>query len=499
MHAILKYICLACAVLLSSSLAGQTYLDISPSIRQAYDLITQLRMEAAHEELARIKAAEPDNMMVHHMEHYIDFFEVFISEDKEYFESIEDRLDDRLDAIESAAVEGPYKRFVLAEMELMWALIRSKFGGRLSVLSGVTKANSLLKENVHLYPDFEENKKSLSILHAIAESMPRLLRGLLGFQGSIEEGTREILSFVQHAQAHGSLFYEESVVVASYILFYLNNDHDAAWAMLRDHPLDIKTNPLLTFIYSNMAQRTGQNDLAIQMLEERVVAEDQIQFTYLDFLHGKFKLYRLDDDADVYMQRFIQQFDGKHFVKEAYQKLAWHALVVEGDESAYHRYMKQCKKNGDDLVDEDKQAHKEAKAKSAPNATLLKARLLYDGGYLARAHQLLITHAEQFPPQSDHREAYLYRLGRVLHGLKNYPEALELYSAVYQEYPKSKSFYRCNATLQMGYICEDQHRYQEALKHYNHCLAIKSSTYRSSLHQKARAGVERVEHKILHH
>lgn len=491
-HVLSSILALYCAIGIS-----QPRLEVTDDIKAIYEEISELHLKQAQSQIDLSREKDPNNVMLDHMEHYIDFFTVFITEDDAYFKEIEGKLDDRIRRVKNTPPDSPYRLFVQAEMELMWALIRMKWDQKLRAGSAVLRAYKLLRENVERYPSFAENNKSLSIIHAISESLPAWLRTLVGIRGSIAQGTEEILTFVEQAEAGQSIWYKEGVVVATYLLFYLNNEQSAAWDLLNEHDLNISSHPLLTFIYCNMAQKTGQNDLAIDMLEARSRDSLQLDFHYLDLLLGKYKLYRLDADADHYILRYIELFEGQHFIKEAYQKLAWHALVVSDDKDLYRQYLNKCVIYGEDLTDEDKQALKEAKHGEIPDSRLLRIRLLYDGGYLARAHQELILSQSHYPPGHVAREQYLYRQGRVLQGLQNYVEAINYLSVLLQEYPKSDSYYACNAALQIGMMLEDQERYTEALRYYHQSLNIDASTYRTSLHQKAKAGIERSRTKAI--
>lgn len=491
-----KNIGLACIFLIwNTAICAQAHMSLTSDIREAYALVTELKMYKADSVIQHIKKQDPDNKLVYHIENYIDFFTHFINEDKDAFEKVEDQLKERLTKITTQAIDSPYYLFAQAEMELQWALIRFKFNQRLKGGLAVLRAYKLLEENLLLFPDFAENKKSLSIIHALAPFVPSVIRKVLGIKGSIEEGTQEILDFVEKAKAERSLFYREGVVVAAYILFYLNNDQEEAWKLLEEHNLEVEKNPLLTFIYSNIAQKTGKNDLAIQLLETYSPQKDQIPFYYLDLLLGKNKLYRLDSDADVPIRRYLNQFKGKHFIKEGFQKLAWYELVVNEDLEAYDRYINRCLTMGEDLTDEDQQALQEAKSKTPLNPVLLKARLLYDGGYLKRAYDILIQHKEDFQEGNALEEEYTYRMGRVLQGMGKSPQAIRMYTKLIEDFEASSSYYRCNAALQTALILEEQERYAEALNFLQHCLSIDADTYRSSLHQKAKAGIERVRTK----
>ena len=239
-----------------------------------------------------------------------------------------------------------------------------------------------------------------------------------------------------------------------------------------------------------MAQKTGKTELAIKILEERPQSSAYLPFEYLDFLYGKFKLYRLDNDADTYLLQFVNSFKGRHYIKEAYQKLAWHSLITHNDKAQYLRYMNLCQKRGYTLIDEDKQAQKEAKSGEIYDATLLKARLLYDGGYYKRANDLLVAQANVYINSAFEGE-YYYRLGRIKDALQDDAEAIKYYNlAILKSNPKK--YFACNSALNAGIIYEKNKQYKDATQYYNKCLKLNPEGYANSLHQKAKTGLERV-------
>ena len=292
-----------------------------------------------------------------------------------------------------------------------------------------------------------------------------------------------------------SIFYDEITTIYAYILLFQNNKKSAAWKMINDRNLDHTTNPLAAFVKANMAQKNGYNDLAIDILNERPKGPQFESFYYLDLLIGKAKLYRLESGADKDIKRFIDNFNGEHFIKEAYQKLAWYELVMNNDFIAYKKYMQLCLDNGANLVDEDDQAQKEAKSKEIPNPDLLIARLLYDGGYYQRAHTHLITKSYLFHTGNADYLEYNYRLGRITQALSNPTDAIQYYGYVINLGSKAKSYFACNAALQIGLIFEGQKKYKKALYYLEKCLDIDPDEYKRSLHQKAESAIERVNEK----
>ncbi len=472
---------------------GQGYFEMSPAIKSAYKAVSQLRIDDARSEITEIKSKEPDNLLVYHVENYIDFFTLFINEEFEVYESIKDNKDIRLDLISKGDRSSPYYLFTIAEINLQWATARLKFGEKFKPMREVYKAYKLLEENQEKFPDFIANKKSLSIIHALGESIPGLLRTLFSVKGSIETGTKEIAELAAYSDEHPEfVFRDECYAIYAYILYYQNNQREKAYQVLKSANLDISSSPLLCFLMANISQKTGHNEEAMQLLENRPSGKKYMPFYYLDFMYGKFLMYKLDPTAMDHMELFIDNFKGRHFVKEAYQKMAWYALAAEDNIVDYKKYMARCISDGFKLVDEDKQALKEAKSKSVPNPVLLRARLLYDGGYYSQAYSTLILKAYLFTSDPLNIE-FNYRMGRILQALGNPSDAITYYLHTIDKGENSDSYYACNSALQIALILEQQQKFKKALQLFNRCLHIEPADYKAGLHQKAKSGIERVK------
>ena len=478
----------------SVPLGAQGYFKKTPLIAEAYGLVSTLQFDSARAKIDTIRKLEPDNLLVYHIENYIDFFTIFIREDESEFKKLEKNKNLRLSKINQGDKTSPYYLFTKAEINLQWATARIKFNQKFDAAREIYRAYKFLEDNQKKFPDFIENKKSLSIIHALGESIPGVIRKIMGVKGSIELGTKEIKEVVNFTEKNEFLFKDEAYAIYAYILFYQNNKREEAYQILNNANLDHSTSPLLCFLKANIAQKTGRNAEALQILEERPKGDSYLAFPYLDFMYGKFKLYELDTVSQDYMKKFLREFNGRHFIKEAYQKLAWYEIVTNDDIAAYKRYMKLCQREGYDLVDEDKQAQKESKDEEIPNPTLLKARLLFDGGYYNRAYSLLILNAHKFvDEESKEGLEFNYRMGRLSQELKNFRDAIMYYIKTINEGERRKSFMACNAALQIAVIFEEQENFKQAKKYFNLCLDISPKRYKNSLHQKAKSGLDRIK------
>ncbi len=472
---------------------AQSKFIMSTRVMDAYQDITSLKLAIGQLKLNEAKISESNNAMVYYIENYIDFFTLFIQEDYNSYKKLLANRDKRLEKIKLGDPNSPYYLFCQAEIILQWATIKLKFDKKISAASDVYSAYKLLEENKQRFPNFVENNKSLSIIHALAESVPSWVRNLMGIKGSVAVGTREIEELVQYSVKTNSIFKNEIIAIYSYILFYSNNRKEDAFRLYNEYKLDHRKNPLIAFLKSTMAHNTGRNDLAIKILEERPSGSQYLPFYYLDFIYGKYKLYRLDRDAKSYLIKFIDNFTGQHYIKEAYQKLAWYSLIIDNDVNSFQKYMKSCSLYGSKLIDEDIQAYNEARSEQVPDPILLKARVLFDGGYYFKAKQLLEQNTTKYTNSINDGEFY-YRMARILDALKSNNEALKFYDITIKRSDPSR-YYACSAALNAGLIYEQAKNYKKARVYFNLCLNSNPEGYSSSLHQKAKSGLDRIKNK----
>lgn len=489
-------LCLSIIVCVGKT-AGAQYFEFDAELTDIYTSITQLELESAELAIRSYKESHPQNYLVYHIENYIDFFRCFIDEDYQYFSSIKDRKEDRLESIQQGDKNSPYHKFSQAEVLLQWALVRLKFEEYATALLEMNRAIRLLEENDKLFPEFIANKKSLSALHALVGTIPDTYKSVLSwvssFNGTIEQGYQEIQQV--HADMDADFpFRREVIAIKALIELHVMNSPELAYNSAQHSALNSSTNPLLCFIVANIAHNAGRNDEAIEILESYKPSTTAHPLYYLDYLKGIYKLNRLDPDSDRYIRRYLNYFQGRHYIKEAYQKLAWYAWVIEGDSVEYRRNMEYCIIRGEDLIDEDKQAQNLAREKVLPNRALLQARLLSDGAYLDEA-LLLLNDIDISNLSSEQAIEYNYRKARVLHDLQKYSDAILNYKYCLSFPYNKEQYYQIAAHLYLGQLYESQGQSDAAIYHYKACLASESSQYEDSLHQKAKVGLLRIDTK----
>lgn len=484
-------------VLLHFATAAKKHFEWTPALREAYNKTLSLRFEEAEADLAKIRRTDPDNLLILHVENYLDFFHVYINEEETEFKKLEKNKDKRLEIIEAEGDKtSPFYLFLQADIRLHWALARLKFEEYSTAFFETNKAFKLLTANAKSFPNFMPNKKDLGILHAMVGTIPDnykwTVTWLSSMDGSMEQGKKELEEVLNYAQKHDFIYVSEIYVYYAYLMLHLENDSEEAWKIINKANLSPKENPLACFVMANVAMRTNRGDEAINILLKRPTGRQYAPFFYLDYMLGLVKLQRLDEDADVYLQRYVNNYKGRNFIKDAYQKLAWHQLL-NGDLTGYKKNMNLCKSKGYTIVGSDKSAMAEAKSGDIPAIELLKARVLFDGGRFQRAYEVLKGKKSSDYLSEKNRLEFNYRMGRITHGLGRYEESLRFYQLVIDQGRDSPYYYACRSALERGHIFEALGRKKQAKDAFQLCLDISPDDHKTGLHQQAKAGLRRIK------
>lgn len=482
--------------LLTSVYFAQARFEFTPTARSAYEQALSLRLDEARLTLAHLKRTDADNLIAYHIENYLDFLVLYLNQNEADYKRLKKNEEARLIKIQQGNVKSPYYLYTQADVRLQWALIKLRFGDYWSAFNDISKAHKLLQKNQEHFPDFLPNLKDLGVLHALVGTIPdhykwsvRLLGGL---NGTVAQGRRELSTVLQKARQQDFIFKTETAVMLATILLYLESDGEGAWQTLKTVHLQPENNPLHCFVMANVAMRSGRNDTAVELLENCPHNKKFVQVPQLEFLLGLAKLRRLDVHSDVHFNRFLQQQRSQDGLKETYQKLAWNELL-KGNTTGYQGFMKNVLTRGKTSTGADKDAQQEAKTGRVPYVSLVKARLLFDGGYFPKAYQQLQHLSSADFQDNVSRLEYLYRMGRILHGMEKWDEALGFYNRTIEQGRTEPFFYACNAALQAGLICEKRRDFKQAKAFFNTCLNINPTEYKTELHQKAKSGLERLK------
>jgi predicted negative regulator of RcsB-dependent stress response len=469
--------------------------DFNSNCVQAYDNLLSLKLKRARVLIDQEKVAHPDNAITILLDNYYDYFYLLTTDSKADFDRLKDNKGKRINLLEDEDDKSPYYNFAIAQVNLQWALIHSRFGENTSAGFEINKAYKLLQSNSKKFPSFMPDDIPLGMVNVLLGSLPdgalKSTLSFLGIKGNTSVGLNMLQQLsVKLPHSGYAMYYDELVFYLTYIQSYVINDSNA-YSKMQQYTASMDNGSLTkAYIKAFVALRTGHSGETIDLLEHRPTGPDYPPYPYLDYLLATAKLNRLDTTADDYFKKFLSETKGVSFIKDAYLHLAWDALL-HGDERKYESYIQQVKTKGYQFNDKDKQALTEA-GNPTPNVDLLKARLLFDGGFYEKALKLLQDKNPNSLIQVQDKTEYYYRLGRVYDALDKDDEALRNYQLTINAGKGTPYYYAPTAAVKIGNIYERQKNKAEAAHYYNMAIAFKNHQYENSIEQKAKEGLKRL-------
>jgi hypothetical protein len=478
----------------SCSLTASANFSFNARCIEAYKAIFDFRLNDARALIRDEKLQNPQNGITILLDNYVDYIGLLTSENKADYDRLKDVKSDRIDALEKNDENSPYYLYAQAEVYLQWGLLKGRFGDYMSSARDIKKAKNLLSDNAGKFPNFLPDQKCLDLINVVFGALPSNLKGIakfLGMDGNTQAGIAQLEKLRYQVKNTPYSFYNDEII---FFLCYLDidvlhdsNNYNKLLAYLGG--MDNK-NALLAYLKGYAAAKTAHNDDAINYLLAIPSTSQYTSMPAIDYLLGCAKLCRMDSDAYLFFNKYINEYKGVNYIKDSYLKLAYFYLL-KSDGARYNYYLGQVRSKGYAIDEKDKQALKEAND-TRPDIDLLKTRLYFDGGYFNRALvQLKDKQEGSFKLLRDKIE-FDYRLGRIYEKLSRYNDAIASYQKAINIGKATTYYFAANAALCIGGIYEHIQDDNQAANYYNQAIDMKNHEYESSISNQAKDGLQRI-------
>jgi tetratricopeptide (TPR) repeat protein len=483
---VLIFLCFSQAVLAN--------FDFNANCVKAYQSILSLKLNTARILISAEKRKNPSNSIPYLLDNYVDYFSLMTTENKLDFERFKDNKAKRISRIENDDKASPYYLFSLAEINLQLALSRTRAKEYFTASIEVNRAYSQLQENAKKFPEFIPNQKNLGMIHAVLGSIPDGLRkalSIFGIRGDTKTGIRMLEGLIEKLpRSPYSFFYDETVFYYSVIQTDIVPDPASYGTILKNTEAIDDESLLKTYIRAYAGIKMGHTKDALTELNKKPSGPVYPLYPYLDYLTGLGKMQNLDPTAVLSFNTFLKGYKGVNLIKDTYLQLAWMELI-RGNKKAYQTYVEDVKHKGYELSGRDKQAIREVEY-GIPDISLLKARLLSDGGNYERALSQLSGKTIDDFKNLMYRIEFNYRMGRIYDLTSKVELALKYYQKAIDLGKDEPYSFAANSALRSGIIYERNKNKIQAKQYYNVAINMKDHDYENSIENRAKEGLKRL-------
>lgn len=469
--------------------------EITPTIKSAYSEIIKTKLTVGRAILERDKTNNGFNI---YLKSYADLIQLLITEDKNFYEQFIDNQNSRLEYLENLDKKSPYARMLQAEVHLHTAFVKLKFGHEVKGSWEIIKAHKLLEANAKEFPNFIPNQKSLGLLHILIGSTPenyQWVANLLGLKGNIKQGLAELQNSIQKDPFWGQEAQLIDYLVHAYIVTFNSKQLTDFQEFIKENP----DNQLFIFFGITTLMKEGKSEVALSILEHRIIDKEYLPFPFLDYLKAEIFLQKGQyQTASKLYQNFLSKYQGFNFVKDSYYKL-FLCYWLKNEDVKAKVFLEKISLTGENIVESDKAATKfstnflaKKPSKSIPQKVLTKARLAFDGGYYDHALDLINAYSENgFENPSDRAELN-YRKGRIYQKLNNLSQAIPSFEQAIILSENQNYFFGASSALQLGYIFQGKNEIQKAKSYFEKAISFKKHEYKNSIDNKARAAINQL-------
>lgn len=462
---------------------------------EAYNLAFKADFSACYAICEESIVNEPDNAAAQYVLGLATFMETAFLEDPELDAFLIESHNDLIDRV-AKEPDGPFKHFVLAELNLQKGMMNLRLGNYISGMWDMRTSYNKLERNLQKHPNFLLSKKTYFSLQAMLSNIPdgyRNLIELFGYHTDQFEALNELneLQLSLASSEKYSFLRREVNLYRALLMHKLTERYDEAYRIIRNHTEDYKENPISCFIRGKMALDSKKTGEAVEVLSH--FAGKDCPFPYINYDIARAYFVSLNEKCLIYFRHFIQQNKGDGLVKDTYLHMAWWCYM-NGEDQMMKTWLRLLDEAPKSQREKDKVAEEEGKLITQYHPELLKARVTFDGGY----YEYTLEHLK--PLEADicvdrfNRIRFNYRMARIYQDMKQYDLAISWFKKVLKEKMVKGEYFIPVSNYQLALIYENQQKDQAlAQEYYQNCLDYHSYPYEGFYQYKCELALKRLK------
>lgn len=440
-----KYCCVLFCILGVSVTAQENGLSYSEQLL----LQKVLRGDTSvHQYISAKRRLQPQEPALAYLEHYALFIRFLAFESDADYQRLIAGYDSRLEAVRQHS-SVVWSGIFSVDMCMYMGLTEMNRGNKASAMRYFYKAYLYYRENEKRFPDNKLNLRHRGIFAILSHQIPddfRWLASMIGINKNQPDGFALIQAYANYVRKMPGL-YEEALLYngfaylkfseksESFVLDYFNNE-----AVMQSFPL--------LFVAGMLGLKERMNDNVLDVLD----VEDFNAFPLLWYVRGRVKLNKGESGSKSDFEQYLKAYKGNSYRADALLRRSWFSLLND-DTLSYKKWRLSVLQLRVYPTSGDRQALSESSYEKTPHTQLLKARLLFDGGYYASALHELNALEKSTAMKSVDTSEFFYRMGRVYHETGDIDEAERYYIRTIKLGNQNKRYFAPYAALMAARIC----------------------------------------------
>ncbi|MBS2209906.1 hypothetical protein KEM09_00715 [Carboxylicivirga mesophila] len=304
----------------------------------------------------------------------------------------------------------------------------------------------------------------------------RFWASLFGLQGDADKGLQLLRNNLQNSHLNEGAR-QEALVAYSYCLLKFGEPDKTEIIQLMASSQNLHS-PVLSFVIASLAIKKQLGTEGLSYVENLPYQTYQA-FPLLYHVKGRLLLNQLDSAATNSLHTFTKLYKGQSFRTDALMRQAWWWHIQQNLNKRDSLIML-AKQQTVFSTSNDKQAQKELVALPDEPVTLLKARLLFDGGYYEKAQAALMS-SNTSQLSRYYLPEYHYRLGRINQALNKHQDAQKDYDIVISLCQDDKRYIGPYAAIESAKIYLSQNDSTKAQQYLQQAHQLNTGEYKQDI------------------
>lgn len=426
-------------------------------------------------QLDRLKSKYPHNISNDYLIHYFNLIQ-FLRYDKESdYNIFIQNCDSLLGEWNNEEINHFFKAEILFHKSLIEAHRQNIWRAFSSFMDGYRIINEVKnsRELVRI------EKKYDTIFLILFDQLPNNTKWLLdvfGNEHDTQKGFEDLRSYSESLTGEPGL-YEEALLIEALMHLKFNSNSSEFYARFRRCE-QIEKSPLLMYL---------QGWLSFKNVRSTIVdlgKPSTDKFPLLYYTKGRKQLSSLNGSCIDNFNSFLNEYEGNAYKADAlFRSCLWAKL--DRNDSLLHALQDKLNDFEEYVTSNDKQAAAEVKYINATNRFLIQSRLLFDGGNIKEAHDILTEKRKVILKERGQEEEYFYRLGRVYQQLTDTLNAINCFKKSLQYATNSKRYFGPKAAFEIANYHYGNGSYEQSLYYLNKCDRYNNGEYKSDIRRNS--------------
>ena len=450
----------------------------------AWEKMINMEVKTAKKIILEELQENPSNYYAYYLDQTNEFIRIMANPSEEAYSRFLVNFELRREIMDDKETTSPYYEACESDMTLQTGILNTLYGDKLSGVRKSYKAYRLTYDNLDTYPDFMMSIKNDGFFNVSLSNLPPFVRWAVSFFGVKSDQKKGFGLLFNYFLAEKDIRGLNGAAVL-YIVnaFKINRDPESAYKFIQSLDSSIRSYRLIRYFYANTAYRAGHNEEALQVFRKFDLKGVEMTFPYYDYMMARILIRRLDPEAINYLEKYLQLTRNDNYLKEINHYIALYWLI-NGDRKKFEYYRKVTCTVGREVQERDREAMYDCKLDYLPDAGLVKARLLMDGGYFEKADSVLNTCKPSMEAIIPYQLEYALLQGRYYDHKGMKKAAVTQLKKVIRLGKDEDYYFASDAALRLGFIYKNTDK-QKAIEYFEMARDLYEKNFYESIDDMA--------------